>query len=36
MASPESIPTVAMEYTPEDVASHKAKSDNWMIIHGEG
>ncbi|KAK4043887.1 hypothetical protein C8A01DRAFT_43257 [Parachaetomium inaequale] len=35
MASPESIPTLPMEYTPDDVASHKAKSDNWMIIHGE-
>lgn len=36
MASPELTQTSPMEYTAEDVASHKGKTDNWMIIHGEG
>lgn len=36
MASLESIQTSPMEYTAEDVALHKGKLGNWMIIHGQG
>ncbi|EAQ93767.1 hypothetical protein CHGG_02002 [Chaetomium globosum CBS 148.51] len=35
MASLESIQTSPMEYTAEDVALHKGKLGNWMIIHGQ-
>ncbi|KAK4247466.1 hypothetical protein C7999DRAFT_41235 [Corynascus novoguineensis] len=35
MATTETASTQPVEFTTEDVATHKDKADNWMIIHGK-